>query len=146
SPGVEIQPMDETAFEQKVYVDAEGKGEYLPLNQSPTMRVVPGEAKEMLVIAKTDWTAGQAGWVNVWFDDGLGNPAEGYRGTVDLATEQGGSPVRASWTFRAEDEGAHRFEDLRFEKAGVYRIRATTRDGKTAVSNPFVVHAAAPRE
>ena len=146
SPGVEIQPMDETAFEQKVYVDAEGRGEFLPLGQSPTMRVLPGAAKELIVIAKTEWTAGEPGWVNVWLDDGLGNPATRYEGAVDLVAEPGASLFRASWSFSAEDKAAHRFEEVRFEQPGVYRVRATTRDGKTAVSNPFVVHQTEPPE
>ncbi|MCB1018859.1 MAG: DUF3604 domain-containing protein [Acidobacteria bacterium] len=146
SPGVEIQPMDETAFEQKVYVDAEGKGEFLPLPQSPTIRVLPGEAKELIVAAKTDWVVGEPGWVNVWLDDGLGNPAMGYRGAIDLAAEPGASQFRASWTFSLEDKGAHRFSDVRFEKPGVYRVRVTSRDGKTALSNPFTVHETAPEE
>jgi hypothetical protein len=146
SPGVQIQPMDETAFEQKVYVDALGKGEFLPIGQSPTMRVLPGDAKELIVIAKTDWVAGESGWVNVWLDDGLGNPAEAYAGAVELVAEPDASQFRASWSFSAADKGAHRFDDVRFSRPGVYRVRATTRDGETAVSNPFVVHASAPRE
>ncbi len=144
SPGVEIQPMDETAFEQKVYVDAEGRGVFLPLPQSPTMQVLPGEAKELIAIAKTEWVAGEAGWVNVWLDDGLGNPATRYAGAVDLALEPGANLFRASWSFRAQDQGAHRFEGVRIDRPGVYRVRATTRDGKTARSNPFVVHEAKP--
>jgi hypothetical protein len=145
SPGVEIQPMDETAFEQKVYVDAEGKGEFLPLGQSPTMRIFSGEAKQMLVIAKTDWVVGEPGWVSIWFDDGFGNPAD-YRGAVDLVAEPGASQLRESWSFSQGDKGAHRFENVRFTQPGVYRVRATTRDGKGAVSNPFVVHEARPAE
>ena len=144
SPGVEIQPMDETAFEQKVYVDAEGRGEFLPLPQSPTMQVLPGEARELIVVAKTEWAAGEPGWVNVWFDDGLGNPATGYAGAVDLVAEPGASQFRASWDFSAQDKGAHRFEGVSFARPGVYRIRATTRDGKAGVSNPFVVHETKP--
>ena len=146
SPGVEIQPIDETAFEQKVYVDAEGRGEFLPLGQSPTMRVLPGEAKELIVVAKTDWIAGEPGWVNVWLDDGLGNPAIAYRGALDLVAEPGAAQLRASWSFSEADKGAHRFEDVRFTQPGVYRVRATTRDGKAAVSNPFIVHASRPSE
>ena len=144
SPGVEIQPMDETAFEQKIYVDSFGEGEYLPLAENPSIRVLAAEAKELRVIAQTDWAMGEPGWVNVWFDDGLGNPAEGVRETVVL-TENGRTSELARHALAADDRAAYRFERLSFSRPGTYRIQARTLDGRLqAVSNPFVVHDRAP--
>ncbi|MCP5119546.1 MAG: DUF3604 domain-containing protein, partial [bacterium] len=142
SPGVRVQEMDEEKFQQKVYVDALGDGEYLPLRNSPHVRVAAGPARELKVIAATDWVAGQPGWVNVWFDDGYGNPAESYRGEISVEAEPA-----LDYTFTAADRGAHRFETMRYQRPGTYRLRVRSKDGSlSAESNPFVVHASAPRQ
>jgi hypothetical protein len=142
SPGVEIQPMDETAFEQRVYVDAFADGEFLPLPDSPTLRILPGEAKLLHVIAQTDAVVGEPVWVNVWADDGLGNPAAGFQGAVDLSVEPGS--WREVWQADAADQGARRFESVRLDRPGVYRVRARSRDGMEAISNAVRVHEVAP--
>lgn len=142
SPGVEIQPMDEAAFEQRVYVDAFASGEFLPLPDSPTLKILAGKAKVLHVIAQTDAAAGEQIWVNVWADDGLGNPAAGFGTAVDLSVEPGS--WREVWQPEAADQGARRWESLRLEQPGVYHVRARSRDGLVAVSNPVRVHAAAP--
>ena len=142
SPGVEIQPMDETAFEQRVYVDAFGKGEYLPLPRSPTLRILPGKAERLHVIAQTVAVAGEPLWINVWAEDSLGNPASGFTGAVDLSVEPGS--WREVWRAEAADAGARRFEGIRLEAEGTYRFRARSRDRIEAVSNPVRVHQAAP--
>ena len=67
SPGVEIRPMDESALEQRIYVDAQGAGDFLPLAESLGLlfsRAGPGTHRAC--------------------GDGLGNPTTGYRGTVSL--------------------------------------------------------------
>ncbi len=142
SPGVEIQPMDETAFEQRVYVDAFGNGEYLPLPRSPTLRILPGKAERLHVIAQTDAVVGEPLWINVWAEDSLGNPASGFTGAVDLSVEPGS--WREVWRAEAADAGARRFEGIRLEAEGTYRFRARSRDRIEAVSNPVRVHQAAP--
>ena len=146
SPGVETQPMDETAFEQKIYVDSFGEGEYLPLPENPVIRVLAGEAKELKVVAQTDWVVGEAGWVNVWFDDGLGNPAEGVSETV-LLTLRGQAAELARRALTLDDRAAYRFEELSFDRPGTYRIEARTLDGRLrGLSNPFVVHPDRPEK
>jgi len=142
SPGVEIQPMDETAFEQRVYVDAFGKGEFLPLPDSPTLRIFPGEARRLHVIAQTDAAPGEAIWVNVWAEDALGNPATGFQGAVDLSVEPGS--WREVWQAGPAHQGARRFEGVGLGQPGVYRIRARSRDGLVAISNPVRVHKTVP--
>ena len=146
SPGVAIQPMDESEFEQKFFVDAFGEGEFLPLANSPTIAIEAADGKELKVIAPTDWDAGKPGWVNVWVDDGLGNPAASFGGTVRLSSDHSEVSLPAAHKFTQSDEGAHRFEGVVIERPGVYRVRARTDDGWEALSNPFVVHASAPEQ
>ena len=143
SPGVLIQPMDESAFEQKVWVDAFGKGEFLPLEHSPKLAVRAGEARELIAAAPTDWEVGKARWVNVWAEDGLGNPAAGYRGTVALADPAGRAKMPPPYAYTERDRGARRFP-VSFDRPGVYRIAARDREGREATSNPIVVHERLP--
>ena len=42
SPGIRVQPFDESCFVFKTYVDALGHGDYLPLEESPSIEVVAG--------------------------------------------------------------------------------------------------------
>ena len=146
SPGVEIQPMDETAFEQRVFVDAVGTGEFLPLAQTPTLTFVGAEARDLIVIAPTDWQVGERRWVNVWLDDGLGNPASGYRSTVTLAVDADGARLPRPHAYREGDRGAHRFAGVSFARPGRYRVLARDSEGREGRSNPIVVHERAPRE
>ena len=144
SPGVEIQPMDESAFEQRVYVDAFGNGEFLPLADTPRLEFLGAAAREIVAVAPTDWTVGESSWVNVWLDDGLGNPATGYRATVTLTSDPPGATLPPPRAFRAEDGAAHRFEGVSFERPGRYRMRARDSDGREALSNPIVVRESPP--
>ncbi len=146
SPGVLIQPIDESAFEQKVYVDAFGKGEFLPLKNNPQLTIVGGEPKELIVIAPTDWEVGKDRWVNVWVDDGLGNPAVSYRGTVTLADPAGTGKLPQPHAYVEQDRGAHRFAGVSFDRPGTYRIVARDRDGRESTSNPIVVHQKLPQQ
>lgn len=144
SPGVEIQPMDESAFEQRVYVDAAGEGEFLPLAESPRLEFLGADARELVVLAPTDWEVGQPRWVNVWLDDGLGNPATGFRGTVTLAVEGGSTLLPGPRAYRAADRGAHRFEGVSFQRPGTYRMIARDSEGREKRSNPIIVRESSP--
>ncbi len=150
SPGVRIQPMDETAFLFKIYVDPLGDGDYLPIRNNPALRIRAAAPRELKVIAQTDWQVDQPGWVNVWADDGYGNPADRYRGTVSMALAEArreAAELPPDYAFQESDQGAHRFEAVTFRRPGTYRIRVT--DGSAnllAESNPVVVHPAEPNE
>ena len=60
SPGAVIQPMDESAFEQSVFVDAFGTREFLPLSESPRLTFVGASASELVVLTPTDWVVGES--------------------------------------------------------------------------------------
>ncbi len=144
SPGVEIQPMDESAFEQRVFADAFGNGEFLPLAETPRLAFLGADARDLIVLAPTDWEVGETRWVNVWLDDGLGNPATGYRATVALTVDADSAKVPRPRAFREGDRGAHRFEGVSFSRPGRYRILARDSEGREGRSNPIVVHERAP--
>ena len=146
SPGVEIQPMDESSFEQRVFVDALGDGDFLPIPDNPSLTFVGGKARDLIVTAPTDWEVGERRWVNVWLDDGLGNPATGYRATVALAVDAEGVKLPQPKSFGEADRGAHRFEGVTFGRPGRYRILARDSDGREGRSNPILVHERSPAQ
>lgn len=144
SPGVRMQPMDEEAFEQKFFVDHDNDGVFLPLAESPVMRIVAGAARKLHVYAPSDWVAGEPGWLNVWAEDGLGNPAVSYRAEIVLGGPAGAT-VPAAFSLSAADRGARRLDGVVLPRAGTYRFDVRDRAGElTAVSNPVTVHDAAP--
>jgi hypothetical protein len=120
-PGVHLQQFDETAFMFKFYVDAMGDDDYVPLKSNPTIRLKGGPARVLHVVAPSGANVGKPSWVNVWVEDGLGNPASEYRGTVRIqAGDVTGLP--AQYTFQDSDHGVHRFEGMVYPKAGSFRI------------------------
>lgn len=146
SPGVQLQQYDEKAFELKFYVDALGDDDYLPLSRSPTFRIAAGPAKVLHAIAPSQAETGKPAWINVWAEDGFGNPAVSYRGTVTLAAA-GVEGLPGEYTFGAKDNGVHRFEGVVFRGAGARRVQVKEKSGALAAeSNPLVVRDTAPRE
>jgi hypothetical protein len=141
-----MQLPDEAAFTQKFYVDALGKGEFLPLRNNPHMRIFSGPAKELKVIVPSDWEGGKPGWVNVWADDGYGNPATGFGGRVTIESDPPEADLPREYKFQSADAGAHRFEKIALRREGVHRIRVRDREhGLVAESNPFRVSRNVPK-
>jgi hypothetical protein len=50
SPGMRVQPFDERRFVFKVYVDAPGEGDYLPLARSPAVEIVAAEPHRLSLV------------------------------------------------------------------------------------------------
>ncbi len=139
-PGVHLQQFDETAFMFKFYVDAAGDDDYVPLKNNPAIRLRAGTAKVLHVVAPSGAEVGKPSWVNVWAEDGLGNPSADYRGGIRFeAGDVRGLP--AEYTFQAADNGAHRFEGVVYPKAGAYRIAVKDASGAMASEgNATVAH------
>ncbi len=144
---VRMQRWDETGFELRFYVDAFGDDDYLPLRHNPRLRIRSGPAAALHVSGPSEWTPGQPGWIHVWAEDGFGNPAEGYQGTIALESDAPIAGLPAEYTFRPEDRGARRFENLTLAGAGVTRVRASENNGALrAESNPLLPVGGGPRD
>ncbi|HEY3839336.1 MAG TPA: DUF3604 domain-containing protein, partial [Bryobacteraceae bacterium] len=145
-PGVHLQQWDEAAFMLKFYVDATGDDDYVPLKHNPAIRMNAGPAKVLHVTAPSTAETGKASWLNVWAEDGLGNPSAGYRGTVTFEPgDARGLP--AQYTFQAADNGVHRFEGITFPTAGTFRIRVREQSGAlSGEGNPTTIRTAAPAD
>ena len=84
SPGIRVQPFDESCFVFKTYADALGQGKYLPLANSPAIEIVAAEPVRLQVVMPSDAVVGQTTWCLVRAEDRYGNPAPRYRGRVKL--------------------------------------------------------------
>ena len=135
SPGIRVQPFDESCFVFKTYVDARGDGEYLPLTRQPGdrnrgCRAVSFECGHAI---RRRWSD-QPTWCLVRAEDRYGNPAISYRGTIQFQLRSDTSAALPERTrFTAHDQGVHRFESLIFShRRVVTRFRSATGTGRRA--------------
>lgn len=137
-PGIPVQPYDEAHYAWKCYVDCQGNGNYLPLADRPSVRVVAAEPYRLRVLMPSGTVAGQPTSCLVRAEDRYGNPALRYRGTVTLRSTDPQARLPAAYTFTEADRGVHRFEAVVFQWLGNHTLGAA--DGRfQAVSNPVRV-------
>lgn len=135
-----MQPNDESAFTFKFYVDWAGDGDYLPLAENPSVRIAPGEPAELHLIAASDATVGDAAWANVWVSDRFGNPVDTYSGTIRFDPDPAIVGLPAEYPFQTADRGAHRFENVIFQRPGIHTVKVREKRGSlAATSNPIRV-------
>ena len=145
SPGIRIQPFDEPSFVFKVYVDALGKGEYLPLTRSPSIEIVAAGPHRLGVVMPSGAAVGRPTWCIVRAEDRYGNPAVRYRGTVRLTSTDPAAGLPSAHTFTEADRGVRRFEGVTFRQPGFHTVSAT--DGTFArTGNPVRVTPSRPTE
>ena len=143
SAGIRVQPFDEAAFPFKVLVDPFGKGEFLPLEESPTVEVVASKPHRLGVVTPSNAVAGQPTWCIVRAEDRYGNPAGSYRGTVRFASSDRDAILPAPYPFNESDGGIHRFDDIVFGTDGFQSLEV--KDGTFLENgNPVSVSPAEP--
>ncbi len=138
SRGWRATPFDETHYGLKCYVDVTGSGEFLPIEESPTVQVVAAAPTKLAVLTPSDAVVGKPCWCLVRAEDRFGNPAPRYRGKVRLTSTDSKAELPEEFTFTADDRGVHRFENIVLRTPGDHTISAT--DGElTDRSNPVRV-------
>ena len=138
SRGWRVQPFDETHYGFKCYVDVAGNGEYLPIEESPTVEIVAAAPTKLTVLMPSITVVGQPCWCLVRAEDRFGNPAPQYRGKVRLTSTDSMAELPEAFTFTAEDQGVHRFENIVFRTPGDHTVSVTDGD-LTDRSNPVRV-------
>ncbi len=145
SPGMRVQPFDESCFVFKTYVDALGEGKYLPLAESPAIEIVAAEPVRLSVVMPSDAVVGKPTWCLVRAEDRYGNPAPRYCGIAQLASTDRKAVLPEGHAFTTDDRGVFRFEPVVLESSGVQTISVS--DGQlSAVSNPVCVAKKRPKE
>jgi hypothetical protein len=127
----------------KCFVDVRGRGEYLPVEESPTVSVVAADPYRLKVVMPSDAVAGAPTWCLVRAEDRFGNPTPRFQGTVALTAREPDVSLPQPHAFGDRDRGAYRFEGVRFSRPGVHsleaRLRGGTQDRFRAASNPVQV-------
>ena len=139
STGTRAQTFVEKAFCFRTLVDAQGSGQYVTLPGSPSTEIVAGEAERLVAIVHGEAVTGRPFALVVKAEDGWGNPATSYRGTVALEEESGSiTNLPERYTFQPGDRGVRRFGNCVVNRPGIYTIRARALDGTIAgASNPL---------
>jgi len=144
-PGIRIQPVDESHFVFKVFVDALGDGNWLPLAKSPSIEIVAAEPHRLNVVMPSDAVAGQPTWCIVRAEDRYGNPATRYGGTVALRSTDSAARLPSEYRFVEADRGVHRFETVAFNTPGDHTLSVD--DGTfQATGNPVRVAPTRPEK
>jgi hypothetical protein len=87
--------------------------------------VIPAAANKIIVSGfPSPTTAGGAGNLTVTLEDGYGNVASGYRGTLHFTSSDGKAILPANYTFTPTDAGVHTFSAT-LKTAGTQSITAT---------------------
>lgn len=144
-PGSRAQTFRQERCEFRVLVDAFGTGQFVKLPNCPCLRIIGGSAKRLRVRTPSEVTVGQPFRVTLVAEDRLGNPADGYRATVNLSVESHGVDNVCSHTFQPTERGSYRFQGLILSQPGVHRVVAREVDGQLqSSSNPIVCHRSRP--
>ena len=141
SAGTRAQTFVEKAFRFRTVVDAQGSGQYVTLPNSPTAEIVAGEAERLVAIVPSEAEIGQPFDLVVKAEDGWGNPATGYAGTILLEESSGAiANLPERYKFQPGDRGVRRFGNCAVSRPGIFTICARTLDGALAgESNPVKV-------
>ncbi len=136
SRGSRAQTFCKEAFEFRVAVDWCGTWVYTEV-PSPSVEIVSGPARGLVVVSPSETTPGEETWVGVKAEDVWGNPSRSYRGTVQI--EAGGlEGLPEVYAFGAGDRGVKRFEGVKASREGPYRVRAEDpENGLRAEGNPL---------
>ena len=131
----------------KLYVDSEGDDDYLPLANSPSIRIHGATADAIVVNAPAEAVAGQPVLVTAWLRDKFANPATGFTGTLRLESDDPKIQLPSPYKFSAGDASRHRFEGIVFPNPGTYRLRVIQTDASLrGASGPIRVHANLPEQ
>jgi hypothetical protein len=141
-PGLRAQTFVEPGFTLRLMVDPAGAASFEQVADLG-VPIIAGPPAALTLIGPSTAVVGEPAWLVVRAADAWGNVTSDYHGTVSFqpgATSSGGVSLPQPYTFRADDNGVHRFEDVRFTRPGVCRI--TIRDeeaGFEATANPCLV-------
>ena len=137
-PGFRAQTFQEKDFLYKVLVDPFGTKRYFEIERSPKISIVGGPPETLQVVAPSIVEVDEKFAVTVRVLDSWGNPSPNYRGEIYFESNNCFDSLPHSYTFRDEDKGVKRFEDISLRKTGLYRLEVRDSSGLKAVSNPIL--------
>lgn len=134
SNGSRAQTFQQKEFKFFVLVDANGNGIYFEHPHPPTVRIVGGKSEKLKVLAPSVVYTGESFSVGVRIEDKFHNTAAGYSAilSVRIAGETG---IIAQDEIKDTDTAVLRFENIKIEKPGMYRLEVEDGNGLVGLSN-----------
>lgn len=140
SPGIRLQTNVEKTFEFKTFVDAFATYEFVEIERSPTIDLVPGPGVRWKAIAPTMVETATPFRLALVCEDRWGNPAD--LGTRELRFETSGAAIEGLPSRRVTEAGRHALVlgGLVARAPLATRIRVLDPDGgELCTSNPLAV-------
>ena len=143
SPGLRLQSMAETAFTWRVLADVCATGHYVPIADSPRIRIVPGPPEVWKAVLPTLRRPGEPFLLGIKAEDRYGNPSDQVDQTIRLVASRpvDGLPERIPFP---PGRRSLLVDGLRVASEGPLSITVQSGAGETlATSNPMAVRAGA---
>ncbi len=146
APNTRVDRFAESDEEFWIKVDGDGDGYYTSIATQPTIDILPGPARRLLVFGPSMARVGDTIELAVSVVDGQINRATDYTGTVLLQSLEAGLEHPETIEFTAADRGAKTVR-ARVVTPGVARVLVTDPQDRLAlsVSNPVVAMDALPQ-
>jgi hypothetical protein len=140
SPGMRVQTIAEAAFEFKVLADVCAVGQFIPIPNTPTIDIVPGEPVQWKAVLPSLRRPGETFRFGLKAEDKWGNPTDRAAGQFRFECTLPVTGLPGDITYPLGEKSIV-FEDLSVAQPGVLRIRvrcAQTGD-LVAESHPLLV-------
>ena len=139
SPGMQLQTFCESAFEFKVLVDIYATGHFVPLPDTPTIRIIPGPPAHWRAILPTLRRTGEVFSLGLRADDDWGNPSCNETETLRIESNLPIENLPDQIIFPIGQRSL-RIDNIVAQNEGIYRIRVYNDQNEHLVdANPIVV-------
>lgn len=137
--GSMAQTFVEDTFEFRVLVDPFGTGQYVLVHDPPILKLIAGKPEVITVTVASEAVVGNLTWLSISVKDKWGNLTQKFSGTVSFTSSDPFASLPQNYTFKPEDEGTHRFENVTFQTPGIhYVIASDKKNNRLGTSNPVV--------
>ncbi len=127
-----------------ITIDGDGDGVRGLLDDSPTIRVLPGPPAGLMLSLPGTLVPGERGLLTIAAVDGEGNAGVELSGTVELEVLPPGLEIERRAQMGPDDQGRVQLSFAAPEE-GLYRVRARGPGGLMGQSNPLLVSDKVPR-
>ena len=139
SPGLRLQSLCETAFTWRVFADVCATGHYVPIAQSPAIRIVPGPPALWKAVIPSLRRPGEAFRLGIKAEDAFGNPSDQVDADLRLQASTPVAGLPASCRF-VRGQRSLVIDGLSLAQPAALSIDVFDADGNhLARSNPMTV-------
>lgn len=139
SPGIRMQTMADGAFEFKVLADVCAVGQFIPIQDSPSVAVIPGPPVVWKAVLPTLRRPGERFRFGIKAEDQWGNPTDLAQAKLRFETTLAVEGLPAEYDYGPGDKSVA-FDDLIIGEPGTLNITVRDDAGRElARSNPLII-------